>query len=347
MTERVKRPTINDVAAESGFSRATVSLVIRESQQISKATEAKVRAAMARLNYVYDRRAADMRRKYSHTLGLVAANVRNPYFAELTMAIEEAVRNRGYTLLLGYSRDEVARQQQLLATMTERRIDGFIILPASETKPDDLGRTLLAAGIPHVLVARRIRHYASDYVGSDNVSSGRLIGQHLAEIGASSVAFLGGVWNSVPREDRLKGIRRGLKRAGLDVTVDLACASDGPDGGLELVEQMLAQGSCPDAIVAYNDMYAFGVLHALRSKGIEPGRSVAVASFDNLPGAALQVPGLTSADGFPARVGAEASRLFFERLDNTATLLTQVLIEPDLVVRGSTTDWSHSRLHAI
>jgi LacI family transcriptional regulator len=347
MPERVKRPTINDVAAESGFSRATVSLVLRDSRQIGKDTQAKVRAAMARLNYVYDRRAADMRRQYSHTLGLVVANVRNPYFAELTMAIEEAVHDRGYTLLLGYSRDDVARQRQLLETMTERRIDGLIILPSSQTVPEDMRQTVVAAGVPHVLVARRIRNYSTDYVGSDNVRSGRLVGQHLGQMGVASVAFLGGPWNSVPREDRLKGVKDGLKRVGLEVGADLASASDGPEGGLELVERMLAQGACPDAIVAYNDMFAFGILHALRSKGIEPGREVAVASFDNVPGAALQVPGLTSADGFPARVGAEAARLFLERLENTGRPAKRVLIEPDLVLRGSTMDWSHRRLSAI
>ena len=342
----MKRPTIKDVAADCAVSTATVSLVLRESPQIGVATKARVRESMARLGYVYNRRAADMRSQNSRTLGLVVTNIRNPYFAELTMAIEQAAHDRGYTLLLGCSSDEVDRQRQLLETMTERRIDGLIMLPASETTPGDLTGTLVAAGVPHVLVTRAIRGYDSDYVGANNLRSGRVIGQHLGDIGVGSVAFLGGVRNSLPREDRLRGVRQGLKPAGLRVSVDLSSAGDGRANGPELVQQLLRRGPCPDAIVAYNDMYAFGVLNALRANGIDPGGNVAVASFDNVPDASHQVPGVTSADGFPARVGTEAARLFLERLEDRDRPFKRVLIEPDLVVRDSTKDWSAPRVRA-
>src|SRR5919109_579972 len=97
------RPTIRDVAAHAQVSTATVSLVLRDSPQIPESTKRRVRDAMVAVGYVYNRRAAEMRSMSSRILGLVVANVRNPYFAELTMAIEDTAHAAGYTLILGCS----------------------------------------------------------------------------------------------------------------------------------------------------------------------------------------------------------------------------------------------------
>ncbi|MGN9847349.1 LacI family DNA-binding transcriptional regulator [Nonomuraea sp. H19] len=323
------------MAADSGVSRATVSLVLRDSPQIAEATKQRVRESMVRLGYVYNRRAADMRNQQSRTLGLVVTTVRNPYFAELMMSIEQVAHHAGYTLLQGYSLDETARQRKLLETMAEHRIDGLILLPAHGSRPEDLLETVGAAGIPHVLVARSIPGYPTDYVGADNIVSGRLIGEHLAAINVGSVAFAGGPAESTARSDRLSGLRQALRTAGIPVVKDLPLAHQ---NGADLVAAVLSGGR-PDAIVAYSDMYAFGLVNGLRAHGVEPGRDVAVASFDDVPDAAVQQPGLTSAAGFPDRVGAEAARLLVDRAGDPALPPRRVVIAPRLSIRESTTLW--------
>ena len=334
----LKRPTINDVAADCGVSRATVSLVLRDSPQIGEVTKARVRASMVRLGYVYNRRAADMRSQQSRMLGLVVTNVRNPYFAELTMAIEEAAHDAGYTLVQGYSRDDVSRQRTLLESMTELRVDGLILLPAGGSAPEDLA-PLATAGVPHVLITRSVPGYTADYVGADNIRAGRLIGEHLAALKVRSVAFLGGAHPSSSRDDRLKGVRAGLKEAGVVVSKGLSIAAVGEESGADLLDVLLKRGDCPDAIVAYNDMYAFGILYGLRDKGIEPGRDVAVASFDDVPDAVHQTPSLTSAAGHPELVGAKATALLLERLIPGDGQSRRILIKPELLHRDSTSRW--------
>ncbi|MEV0726250.1 substrate-binding domain-containing protein [Micromonospora purpureochromogenes] len=336
----MKRPTIKDVAADCGVSTATVSLVLRDSPQIGKATKQRVRESMARLGYVYNRRAADMRTDRSRTLGLVATDVRNPYFAELMMAIEEAASKVGYTLLQGFSWDEVPRQRRLLETMVEHRIDGLVLLPAHGSRPEDLLETLGAAGLPHVLITRSVRGYGSDYVGADNVRSGELVGEHLSSLGVSTVAFLGGARGSSSRNDRVKGLRSGLRRGGVTLPPELSLSAARGEVGASLLDGLLARGKCPDAIVAYNDMYAFGILNGLRSRGIIPGRDVAVGSFDDVPDAVHQQPPLTSAAGHPEVVGAEATRLLLERFEDRGRPPQTVLIEAELTTRASTTTWA-------
>ncbi|MGN9846827.1 LacI family DNA-binding transcriptional regulator [Nonomuraea sp. H19] len=336
----MRRPTIKDVAADCGVSKATVSLVLRDSPQIGEDTKQRVRESMVRLGYVYNRRAADMRSQRSRTLGLVVTHLRNPYFAELTMAIEDAASTNGYTLFQGFSRDEVPRQRRLLETMAEHRIDGLILLPSHDSRQEDLREALGGARLPHVLIARSVRGYDCDYVGADNVRSGVLVGEHLGTLGVSSAAFLGGAEGSSARGDRIEGLNVGLRSAGVTSPLALSLPAIGDEGGISLVDRMLERIPCPDAIVAYNDMYAVGVMNGLRARGIIPGRDVAVASFDDVPDAAFQQPPLTSAAGHPEIVGARATRLLLDRLEDPDRAPRSVLVEPDLIPRASTTSWS-------
>ena len=108
------RVTLLDIAEACGLSRSAVSLVLQDSPRVSDDTKVRVRQVMVDMGYVYDRAAANLRTKRSMTVGLIVTNVRNPYFAELTMAIEQGLQDAGYTLLQGYSYDELDRQERLL-----------------------------------------------------------------------------------------------------------------------------------------------------------------------------------------------------------------------------------------
>jgi LacI family transcriptional regulator len=296
---------------------------------------------MAAVGYVYNRRAAEMRSMSSRILGLVVANIRNPYFAELTMAIESTAHDAGYNLILGCSSDDVGRQADVLRAMAEHRVDGIILLPASHSTPADLEKSLRRRSLPHALVARAVTGYSCDYVGADNEASGVLIGKHLQENGFRKIAFLGGVEGSTPRADRIRGLMRGL---GPDIEAfcaDVASDVDAGAGLTGLVDQAFETGTVPDAIVAYNDMHAFSIASALRARGVEPGRDVALASFDNVPEAAQQYPSLTSADGFPARVGAAATELVLSAIADPTRPAQRVLIAPELEVRDSTSPRPH------
>jgi LacI family transcriptional regulator len=329
---------MSDVAAESGVSRATVSLVKRDSPQISEATKERVRGAMERLGYVYDRRAGAMRAQRAMTVGLVVTDVRNPYFAELTMALEVALHDHGFALLQGYSHDDREREDRLMEVMVEHHVDGVFLLPSKDTSRADLERRLGASGTPHVLIARQVRDYESDYVGVDNVQAGKLLAEHLGGEGCERVAFLGGPHPSTARAERQRGLSAGLRRHGLTLERALSIPTTADRaGGIAAVETLLAAGPAPDAIACYSDVVAFGVVSGLRAAGLEPGRDVALGSFDDIAEAALQHPPLTSVATFPERVGAEAARLLRDRLDVPDAAPRRVVLSPRLSVRASNT----------
>lgn len=351
------RVTLRDVAAGCGVSRATVSLVLQDSTRVSMDTKERVRATMRSLGYVYDRRAATLRSQRSMTIGMIVTDVRNPFFAELTMALENALHDTGYTLLLGYSHDELERQARLIGVMSEHRVDGVVLLPASGTPVAALS-ALVALEVPHVLVTREIPGYDADYVGVDNVAAGTLVREHLESLGVRSLAFLGGPEPSSARAERARGL-------GLEVTPKPRGVRSGPEqparrvgkrgrwpcdipttaeatGGLRAVELLLDQGPLPDALVAYSDAVAQGVLTGLRARGLTPGRDVAVASFDDTLDARHAAPPLTSVATFPGQVGEQAARLLLRRLAHPEQPSRRILLRPTLEPRASSQLWTPS-----
>lgn len=333
------RITLEDVSKAAGVSRSTASLVVRGDSRIPESTAVKVRDAMNTLGYVYNRQAANLRQSRSMTIGLIVTEIINPYFAELAMAVDQITHDAGYTIFIGYSRDDAQRQHEIIASMIERQVDGLLLLPAPDTDPEKLAKQVNAANVPVVLLARHFPGF--DYVGSENVKGAAMLGQHLAALGCKSVAFIGGRAASSLAE-REEGLRTSLEPNGCEVwsTDDFRSAIT-PEGGTGAVGRLLDLGRLPDAVVAYNDAVAQGIYDELRRRGLEPGRDIAVASFDDTRIARSQIPPLTSVAGFPQQIGAKGSELLMNRLtDGNADLPNQLaLIEPQLRIRSSTATW--------
>lgn len=343
------RITLDDVSRHAGVSRSTASLVLNDSPQVSPDTRERVRASMKELGYVYNRHAAMLRNQRSMTLGLVVTEVQNPYFAELAMTLEDVADRSNYAVFVGYSRDDPSRQRRLLDRLIERSVDGLILLPAAETEAAEIDGLLASSGIPMVLLARHfnLRH---DYVGADNVHAGRLLGEHLRSLGARTVAFVGGPRSTSARREREAGFREACSGGGLDLLDATGLESETtPDGGADATRRLFDGGRIPDVIVAYSDIVAVGVYAELARRGVEPGRDVAVAGFDDIPGSAHRTPPLTTVATFPTRIGEECGKLIVERLaahqssnessDPLPSHPVHQLVEPALRVRASTAAW--------
>ena len=333
----MSRVTLKDIAAACGLSRAAVSLVVQDSPRVSEPTKARVRKVMAEMGYVYDRGAANLRTRRSMIVGLIVTNVRNPYFAELTMAIEQGLQDAGYTVLQGFNYDEDARQDRLISAMIEHRTDGVILLPAADSSAGSLQMLKSPQGTPTVLIARRLRGFDADYTGVDNVRAGELLGEHIRSVGARSVTFVGGPARSTARDDRYRGLSRALKRGGITLSprsqhASPATASDGE----RITHELLQGANQPDVIVAYSDAVATGVLHALRDSGLKAGADVGVAGFDDVADAGYQSPPLTSVATFPSETGTQAARLLLARIDDPQRPCESAIIAPRLNIRDST-----------
>lgn len=325
------RATLKDLADRAGVSRSTVSLVLRDSPLVARATRARVQAAIAAVGYIYDRGAAGLRTGVSQTVGLVVSEITNPFYAELTAGIDTVLDRAGWIAFLANTGDSPARQERFIQRMREQKADGIILCPAEGTAPELLLR-LAACGMPSVQILRRVGTLAADYVGPDYRLGMALAVEHLCAAGHTRIGYIGGIRQISAVRERLAGLRDSLARHGLTALPLTVCGSSRAQAAA-LVAGLLRRADAPTALICYNDVIALGVLAGLQRLGVRPGADVAVIGFDNISECATSVPALSTVATGPGEIGAVAADLLLRRIADPASPPEQILMPPRLVVR--------------
>ena len=326
--------TIHDVAAEAAVSKSTVSLVLQGSDLIRDETAERVRAAALKLGYVYNRRAAELRRKSSNTIGVVINDLMNPFFAEVLVGIERKLVDAGYTVLMAHTSEDLARQDKVLQAMREQNAAGIALCPALGT-PASLTQTVKSWGIPLVVMVRTLGSGSYDFAGSDNTLGVKQATQHLLAAGHRRIAFLGGRSGPVLAH-RLQGYQDALAEAGVPFDGKLVLsASPTRKDGYEMMGAILDRRPKVVAAVCYNDLVAFGALAALGERGLRAGTDFALIGFDNVLDAAHSNPPLSTVDIRPSELGEHAAEVLLARIEQPEQPVQQYLAEPHLVLRQS------------
>jgi LacI family transcriptional regulator len=330
----VQRKTLNDIARHAGVSRATVSLVLRQSPRVAAATRQRVQSSISALGYVYDRAAANMRMRSTQTIGLVVCEITNPFYAELTAGIDDALDRAGWVAFLANTAESPARQDRFIARMREHRVDGLLLAPAEGTDPkivDDLR----AAGVPVIQMLRRLGRRNTDQVSADFRLGMTLAAEHLIRLGHKRIAFVGSGRRASPASDRALAYRETLARYGLPIGPIVNCLPTREEGARAVAALMRGEPSDPTALLCYNDICAFGALLGLADRGLVAGRDCAVIGFDNIAEAALCRPALTTIAIDARRLGEEAANLLLRRIKAPNGAPETIVLPPKLIVRSS------------
>ncbi|MEV7217838.1 LacI family DNA-binding transcriptional regulator [Kitasatospora cineracea] len=322
-----RRPTLHDVAREAQVSAKTVSRVLNGEGPVAAATRERVLAVVARLGFRPNLMARSIRTGGpDSTVGLVLPELGNPFFGALADGVEEAVRGRGLTVLLGCSGGERAREAEVVGAFLARRTSALLVVPAGG------GQTLAAAsaaGVPLVYLDRP--GPGADCVVSSNRAGARAGVAHLVAAGHRRVGFLGDLPASMyTRRERLAGWREALAAAGLPAPDALVAGVRTAAAAERAALALLARPEPPTALFASNVTAATGALLALGRAG---RRDVALMSFDDLPLAEVLEPPLSAVAQDPALLGATAARLALSRLDGDATAPRTETVATRLVLR--------------
>jgi len=327
--------TIMDVARAADVSKSTVSLVLQGSPLISEQTSARVRKAAARLGYVYNRRAADLRRKSGNAIGVVINDLMNPFFAEVLVGIERKLTAAGYITLMSNTNESADLQEKVLRSMREHHVAGIILCPVLDTPPR-LVKQVRSWGIPLLVLVRSLGMGGYDYAGSDNERGTYLATEYLVARGHPRVGFLGGQ-TGVVFDDRLRGYRQALKKHGLAEDAALIrIAKPSRQGGHDALLDLLKAAPPATAAVCYNDIVALGALAALGERGLIAGRDFSIIGFDGILDTAYSNPPLSTVDIRPGGLGEAAASLLLERLQHPSSGRLSYVAEPSLLLRQST-----------
>lgn len=339
-----KRITLKDVAHAAGVATGTVSMVLNDSPLVAGATKARVQAVIRELGYVYDRAAGNLRSKRSRIVGASICNMSNPYFADVTAGLQEALEHLGRVLVLGNCAESVTRQMNFLQMLRQYSVEGILLTPAIST-PSAHVEQILKWNIPLVQVSRYVAGVETDYVGIDNCQATILATQHLLDLGHKQIAYVGRNSLTSTGQDRYEGFRAAMQSAGITVNDNwvIECPSTREDGFSETVKIFKNQVN-PTAVLCFNDSIAFGAMLGLRSLGLEPGIDCSVVGVDDVTEAALWQPGLTTISIGRESIGRAAGQLLMARLEDPMRPCQRITIKPELIVRSSTSGFRKTDL---
>lgn len=330
---------LKDVAARAGVSVRTVSNVVSGTGSVAEQTRARVQAALDELGYRPNLAARNLRAGRTGLIGLVIPELHSPYFGELAGLIVAAAQQRSWTVVIDQTFGDGEAERRLLEGTGGRVVDGLIISPWS-LRPEEL--TARARDIPVVLLGEQRAPGLADRVAVDSVLAADEATTHLLDGGRRRIAAIGlqpYLHNETARQ-RLEGYHRALRRAGLspDEALQRTVRALHREDGARAMTELLDSGARPDAVFAFSDELALGVLHVAHTRGLRVPGDLAVVGFDGIEDARYAYPPLTTVVPDKRQIAERALQCLADRIYSPAASVPplDIVVPHRLDIRGST-----------
>ncbi len=342
--------TIRDVAKESGFSSTTVSIVLNNAplaRYIPATTKKRIERAAKKLGYRPNLFARSLRSKRSHTVGVMVFDMTDPYCTLVLRGIENTLYQSSYLPILTDVHNERSRFERYLEMMLDRRVEGLIVLANWLFLDINLLGDLEKSSIPTAIIGVELKTESISSVIVDNEMGAHMAIEHLHSLGHRKIAFIRGPKALADSAPRWKGIRNFAKASGLELDsrliVDLPESRDpisSFEAGYKLTEDLIKQKRPFTAILAFDDMTAFGAIRALTKVGLRVPEQCSVIGFDDVATCALYSPPVTTIRQPMQTMGATAVGIVVDGinavLEKREASALHRKVAPELVVREST-----------
>ena len=342
--------TIRDVAERSGFSSATVSIVLNNAplaRYIPDTTKGRIQRAAQHLGYRPNLFARSLRGRRSHTVGVMVFDMTDPYCTLVLRGIENTLFQSSFLPILTDVHNERSRFERYLEMLLDRRIEGLVVLANWLFVDINVLADLEKNNIPTATVGRELKNDKISSVIVDNAAGARAALDHLHSLGHRKIAFIRGPRQLSDTEPRWRGVRTLARERDLELDsrliVDLPESGDpfsSFEQGYKLTEELLRRRRPFTALMAFDDMTAFGAIRALVKAGIRVPDQCSVVGFDDVAPAAIYSPALTTVRQPMEIMGTAAATIVLEAinaaLEKKPIRTIHRRIVPELIVREST-----------
>lgn len=331
------RATIADVARTAGVSKATVSRFLNHGDKLlAPGMAGRVAAAIASLSYVPSPMAQSLKRGRSRLIGLVVADVSNPFSVAVLRGAEKACQEAGYLLMFFNLGNDGAREREAIEALTAYQVEGFIL----NTVGRDAGAAAAAArhGKPVVLVDRRHPDMQADFVSLDNASAVRLGARHLVEAGYGELLLVSEAVQGVSaRMERQQAFCAFIREHQPDSTCHTHESSEQDPEGLDQALRALREraGDRPAAVLSGNAVITLRLAASLARLGWRMGADIGLVGFDETDWAPFIGPGLTTIAQPTDDLGRQAVECVLGRLKGATHPPRTILLPGSLRQRGS------------
>jgi LacI family transcriptional regulator len=335
--------TIQELAAKTGVSVATVSRALNGSPEVSEATRERILELARRLDYTPSAAARALVRRRSHVVGVILdtgpghPDLLHPFFQEVLVGLKHGAGAGGYDLLL-FASDQPGNgfggTHSYLRRAEHHGVDGVVVLGFDGRDPEI--EKLAASNIACIAVDADLGGSRTGYVMSENREGAALAVRHLYELGHRRIATITGALQTWPGRDRLDGYRSELAACGIEARDEYVIEGDFYDeSGYRGTRELLALDQPPTAVFAASDLMAAGALRAANETGARVPDDLAVVGFDDIGLASLIQPQLTTVRQDMHGLGEAAARGLARMIEDPDVAPARELVPTRLVVRAS------------
>lgn len=328
----MKRITIEDVAQAAGVSRQTVSRAMNDKNEISQETKERVMRAVADLGYRPNRMAQSMVTQRTYAIGLLVADITNPFFPEVSRGVQDLAQANDYNVFFCNTDDRPELELQELHSLAAQGVDGIIVFSHSAS-PEDL-KSFADSYRPIIFINRIIEHPNASVLMIDNFRGAQIAADYFIDHHRTRPGMLTNNSATASASRRLLGFKQRVLERGIAFSDDhVAMEQATLDGGYQAAHHLLEKYPETDALFTYNDLMAIGAVRACLERGYRIPEDVAIIGFDDIQFARMITPSLTTIRVDKYEIGKIALQRLLEMIENPGEATPQIIIEPELILR--------------
>lgn len=332
-----KKVSLKDIAKEVGVSTALVSYVLNNLKEgrISKEISQKIREAAARLNYRPNQIAKSLKTNKTNTIGLIVADISNPFSSTLARIVEDEANKFNYTVIFGSSDEKEHKSAKVIDTLLNRQVDGLIISPPTHSESQMLD--LQEQGIPFVLLDRYFPNIKTNYVALNNYSAAFIATKHLVEAGCMRIGIVNYKTDLFHLQERTRGYTSALKELNIPFKKAWLKEVDISNNKQEIeksVKELLNLEQPVDGLLFSSNIIAGHGLRYINTLSLTVPDDLSIVSFDETEALDLFYAPLSYIKQPLQLMGEMATKILLENITSN-NKITQVDMEPELVIRAS------------
>lgn len=340
----IKKPTIIDIARISGYSKSTVSKVLRNEPYVKKSTKKKILKEIKKVGYQPDEIARSLvLKKPSNFIGLIISDTSNPFFAEVVSGVEAEAKKRDCNVILcntNYIETEEARYIDML--LRNRAIG---ILLATATINDYNVKHLIKINYPLVLIARGVKSVKTDIVSIDNFEVAKTAVNYLIQKGHRKIAHFTVTEKVLSLIQRLEGYKSALKSNNIKMDYNLIFRNEmSIEGGYKSASELLKLKEKPTAIFAADDLVAIGAMNFFLEKNKKIPEDISIIGFDNIKFSGIRQINLTTVNQPKFEMGEKSVKILFKKINGGSNYKPiNYILKTKIIERGTVLDLRHNK----
>ena len=331
--KKQRRTSLKDLAGELGVSIATVSRALRNSPEIGREMQQRVKDLAKKLNYRPNPFAQSLRKEAPKVIGVVVPNLVTHYYAAVLDGIEDEARRAGYSVISANSHEDFEDERQAIDNFIGLHVEGIIACLAQTTTDYSHFEEISDMGIPLVFFGRTCLTDRFSCVTANGDEAAQMATQHLIDTGSRRIAFIGGPNHLDMVRRRKHGYLEALRENKMEIDRDMVvCDKIDYEVALHAVEKLLDSPNRPDAILAFNDIITFAAFTAIKNKGLNIPDDVALIGFTDDVHAAYVTPRMSAIEDQSREMGIKACQLLLKSIGGDTKVYKEI-VPQQLVIR--------------